>query len=694
MAKPDLEKVKDQSIQARARGEGATLSLLLWAVRGAELISPWWSKQRDADLRRFWKSVDHLAGAVYTIQSRLITIPFQVLPRDKTVKAHVRQAEEFTDMLINQSEFGEGWGTFYSKFVEDLVTQDGGSMGEIIGEGRPDGPIIGMPNGIAHLDSWRCLGRDSRILLDDGTTKSILEIVREKYPGPVITLDGYGNVKSRKITNWHETPLGDRYWLRMVLEHAKAHYGKEEGLWLTNDHEILTPSGWIQVEKLSIGDKVITVHPAPSEQQSAVLVGTLLGDGHLTPKHGKSQWSRIGLTQGSKQKEWLELKRWSFSGFKWTPVRIGKNKYDSVFYQTECWKTPSLGKWRDNWYPEGRKVVHRESVEKYFGPLMLATWFCDDGDTQKRKWGGPSARISTLGFPKEDVVWLANFLTDQGIETLARTHSKGIDGEDQYYLYVTVEGSKVLFQMIAPYVPDCLRYKLPEGSPEYNKELWEEIEPAVRFADIIAKLYEGNNGEQVTTFCIDVEDDHNFVASGTVVHNCTRTGDPEFPIIYQDTDGKRYKMHYTRVAFSSQMPSPSATMNGVGFCAVSRCINIAQNILDILVYKQEKLGSRPQRSIMVTSGGLDPDVVRSAFIQAESQMQAQQLRRYSKTVVIGHEDMPDAKLDLIDLASLPDGFDERESIILGMAAIALAFGMDAREPVSYTHLTLPTTPYV
>ena len=315
MAKPDLEKVKDQSVQARARGEGATLSLLLWAVRGAELISPWWSKQRDADLRRFWKSVDHLAGAVYTIQSRLITIPFQVLPRDKTVKAHVRQAEEFTDMLVNQSEFGEGWGTFYSKFVEDIVTQDNGSMGEIIGEGRPDGPIIGMPNGIAHLDSWRC----------------------------------------------------------------------------------------------------------------------------------------------------------------------------------------------------------------------------------------------------------------------------------------------------------------------------------------------------------------------------TRSGDPEFPIIYQDTDGKHYKMHYTRVVFSSQMPSPSVTMKGVGFCAVSRCINIAQNLLDILVYKQEKLGSRPHRNILVTKGGLDPEVVRSAFIRAESMMNAQQNKRYSKTVVIGHEDMPDAEIQQIDLASLPDGFDERESITLGMAAIALAFGMDARE---------------
>jgi len=39
------------SIQARAREEGTGIGLMLWLAAGNELISPWWSKQRDSELR-------------------------------------------------------------------------------------------------------------------------------------------------------------------------------------------------------------------------------------------------------------------------------------------------------------------------------------------------------------------------------------------------------------------------------------------------------------------------------------------------------------------------------------------------------------------------------------------------------------------------------------------------------------------
>lgn len=160
---------------------------------------------------------------------------------------------------------------------------------------------------------------------------------------------------------------------------------------------------------------------------------------------------------------------------------------------------------------------------------------------------------------------------------------------------------------------------------------------------------------------------------------CTRTGNSEFPVVYQDTDGKLYKLHYSRVIYTSQMTSPIAEMNGVGFCSCSRCITIAQTLTDILVFQQEKMGSRPHRQVIVTKGGLDPDDVRSAFVIADNAMDAQGLSRYSKTVVMGSSSMPDADLLKIDLTSMPDGFDEETSITLGMATIALALGMDARE---------------
>lgn len=160
---------------------------------------------------------------------------------------------------------------------------------------------------------------------------------------------------------------------------------------------------------------------------------------------------------------------------------------------------------------------------------------------------------------------------------------------------------------------------------------------------------------------------------------CQRTGNTTYPVIYTDTDGKRYKLHRSRVMYASQMPSPIAEMYGVGFSAVSRCLNVSQTLMDILIFKQEKLGSRPHRQILITRGGLDPTDIQSAFQIAEGHMDSEGLTRYSKVVVGGDRSIPEAGVDVIELSSMPDGFDENTSITLGMATIALAFGVDARE---------------
>jgi len=160
---------------------------------------------------------------------------------------------------------------------------------------------------------------------------------------------------------------------------------------------------------------------------------------------------------------------------------------------------------------------------------------------------------------------------------------------------------------------------------------------------------------------------------------CQRTGDPEFPVIYHDVDGKYYRLHYTRVLFMSQMRSTIAEMFGVGFCAVSRSVNTSQNLIDISWYKQEKLGSRPHRAVVITQGGLDPSDIQTAFEMTEGVMDSQGLSRYSKVVVAGSSALEKADIKIHELSGLPEGFDEETSITFGMATLALALGVDARE---------------
>lgn len=161
-------------------------------------------------------------------------------------------------------------------------------------------------------------------------------------------------------------------------------------------------------------------------------------------------------------------------------------------------------------------------------------------------------------------------------------------------------------------------------------------------------------------------------------YRCQRTGNAEFPVVYTGMDGRPYKLHRSRVIYGSQMPSPREEMFGVGYCWASRCLDVAQNLLDIMTFKQEKLGSRPARRLMITQGGLDPDTLQSAFKQAEETMTGQGLTRYSKNVIAGDGMMPEANVVSIDLAGLPDGFDEQQSVTLGMFTIALTGAVPPR----------------
>jgi hypothetical protein len=168
---------------------------------------------------------------------------------------------------------------------------------------------------------------------------------------------------------------------------------------------------------------------------------------------------------------------------------------------------------------------------------------------------------------------------------------------------------------------------------------------------------------------------------------CTRTNNPLWPVIYRDTDGKQYKFWHSRIMFAAQSPSTSATMNGVGRCWITRAVNTAQNIIDILLYKQEKLGSRPLRQMLIGKG-ITAEQLWGAVLDAEEGMDDAGLRRFAKTVVVGSQST-DVDVLQRDLASVPDGFDERTSIELGMFAIALAAGIPPRDlwPASTTGAT-------
>lgn len=690
-----VETARELSVQARATQEGTWGSggLLTYLTQAGQLVAPWWSPRRDADLGTFWKKSDHLSGALALLTARVATVPLRVLPRDSTVKAHLRQAEDFTIRLTEESEFGQAWTDTISKWLGDYFCLAGPTRIHLGGERR-------------------------------GQTKAIAKMVKDKDTGPVLSVTKEGCLVERQVTEWFKTPLGNRRWWWLSLEEASFHSQNQRGgIFVTEDHPILTEKSWLPAGEVKPGMLVATGDPAPNELQSQLLTGTLLGDAGMSFVRKRAL---LRFSHGLKQEEWLDLKLAALKGFHWTgrsyrTSKIGKYESEGVALNSRA--SLGLNRWHESFYPDGEKVVPRDLVEENFSPLMLATWYLDDGSLHQVETtiGNlvPQVTFYTNCFSQSDVQWLADLLTAHGIPSKMRVNRREKGGERiDPVIAVGAEGSRKLMELIGPWVPPCMRYKVTEDAPDYDPGLW-ELGLAKVYWDrvVVSKQRDYRAGSAYydekpteTTYNLSVEGTETFVAAQTVVHNCTdngafweiigegkkdgpivgaaqglacldsfrctRTGDVEFPVLYRGTGGSLSKLHRTRVAFASDMPSSRAEMRSIGFCALSRAVNVAQNLQDISIFKQEKLGSRPVRGILLGKG-IRTSVVTGSLEVADEIMDNQGLARFARLPIIG-DIATDADLSLLSLSGLPDGFDEETSTRLGMFAIALAFGVPIR----------------
>jgi hypothetical protein len=141
-----------------------------WLARAQEAVPPWWSFARDEFLRDFWKRSSHLSLMMYTAQNLLVNTPMRVEAKDTSITSHVDQAALIHEILLKASEFGETLFAAKKRFAEDYLSQDNGGFLEIIGNGPPDGAIVGLPLAVRHLDSrycWRTRSPDYPVVYHD-----------------------------------------------------------------------------------------------------------------------------------------------------------------------------------------------------------------------------------------------------------------------------------------------------------------------------------------------------------------------------------------------------------------------------------------------------------------------------------------------------------------------------------------------
>jgi hypothetical protein len=163
-------------------------------------------------------------------------------------------------------------------------------------------------------------------------------------------------------------------------------------------------------------------------------------------------------------------------------------------------------------------------------------------------------------------------------------------------------------------------------------------------------------------------------------HRCERTGNTDVPVIYHSKQtGKQHPLRWWEVVATTDMPSGREEERESGICAVSRALRAAQILRDITIFKRQKVGGKRVPGIMFVQG-IRRGVVEDAVMEAMENQRSKGLSHYSNPIVIAaHDPGQNMNVDLVELAGLPDGYDEDVTLQWYVAQLAIDFGVDYGE---------------
>lgn len=141
--------VLKQSVQERPEAGSGGLALLHGTTDRGPILPTHGTYSRELHLRRLSHHDYNL-----TFRSTWTNLTKQIIATPWKITSTNDDAEVWQALLMG-ADFG-GWQRFVSKLVLDYGRQDAGGYIEIIGPGRPDGPLTAAVTGIAVLDSLRC----------------------------------------------------------------------------------------------------------------------------------------------------------------------------------------------------------------------------------------------------------------------------------------------------------------------------------------------------------------------------------------------------------------------------------------------------------------------------------------------------------------------------------------------------------
>ena len=197
-----------------------------------------------------------------------------------------------------------------------------------------------------------------------------------------------------------------------------------------------------------------------TQNQQLMLVGLLLGDGHLETQNSGRTY-RLKVEHSLEQEDYV---LWIYSHFKeWAPSGLfykeRKNGQKSVGFTTY---SHGAFRFHGHQFYEGKKKVIPKQIHKMISPMGIAIWFMDDGSRKSLRHN--TFIIHTLGFTKMELRRIQKVLLKQFNVETALHQQKG----KYWRIYIPSKSVKVFRNIIEPFVQKIpsMKHKLSNIMPK------------------------------------------------------------------------------------------------------------------------------------------------------------------------------------------------------------------------------------
>lgn len=141
---------------------------------------------------------------------------------------------------------------------------------------------------------------------------------------------------------------------------------------------------------------------------------------------------------------------------------------------------------------------------------------------------------------------------------------------------------------------------------------------------------------------------------------CTRTGDTDIPVVYEDLRGRVHEVRAHQVLTFVDMESGRAEARGTGMCAASRAYPTIQKMAGLERYVSEKITGSNQKEIHIVNG-ISAEQVNQGLRSADEGNRNRGMVFYKGVALITATAMNAAISGYkIPIAEIPDGFSSKE----------------------------------